>query len=253
MRRAFVAAAAAAALSSIAAAQQAPRDTAVPFGVGETLTYDVTYATMLTAGTAVSKVEARQSSSARSSYQIVVEGRPVPMLAKLYNLYYRMETLLDTVTLLPHRMSLYSEEGTRRRTSTTRFDRSSNTAFFEVQSDTKTAFTFDVPLQIQDGLSALYVLRTMSIKPGDTFSLPVVDEGSLYRVSARVGPPEQVVVPLGTFEGVRLDVSIVDAEGQMAAKNAGVWVSTDSRRLPLKMQADLAVGSFVLLLRSAAP
>lgn len=225
----------------------------MPFGVGETLTYDVTYATYLVAGTAISRVEARQATAGGSSYQIVVEGRPIPLLQRLYNLYYRMETLLDTATLLPHRVALHSEEGTRKRTSTTQFDRAGNRAFLEVQTETKAEYTFDVPPQIQDGLSALYILRTMSIKPGDAFSLPVVDEGTLYSVNATVGPAEQVTVGPGTIEGVRLDVSIVDPEGQPAATNAAVWVSTDSRRLPLKMQADLAVGSFVLVLRSATP
>ena len=225
----------------------------MPFAVGETLTYDVTYASMLTAGTAISRIESRQATASRTSYQIVVEGRPIPVFQKLYNLYYRMETLLDTTTLLPHRVSMYSEEGTRKRTSTTRFDRGSNRAFFEVQTDTKAEATIDVPEQIQDGLSSLYVLRTMSINPGDAFSLPVLDEGSLYRVNASVGPPEQVAVPLGTLEAVKLNVSILDPENQPVAQNAAVWVTTDRQRLPIKMQADLAVGSFVLLLRSATP
>lgn len=253
MRRVLIVAAAVAASASLGTAQSARKDASVPFGVGETLTYDVTYASYLTAGTAISKVEGRRDTSGGSSYHITVEGRPVPMLVRLYNLYYRMETLLDTATLLPHRVSLYSEEGTQKRTSTTLFDRTANRAFLEVQTDTKTEYTFDVPPQIQDGLSALYILRTMSIKPGDAFSLPVMDDGSIYRINATVGSSEGVVVPFGSVEAVKLDVSIVDSEGQPAATNAAVWVSTDSRRLPVRMQADLAIGAFVLLLRAAAP
>jgi hypothetical protein len=60
-------------------------------------------------------------------------------------------------------------------------------------------------------------------------------------------------VGFGTVDGVRVDVAILDPEGLPAAENAAVWVSTDSRRLPLKLQADLTVGSFVLVLRSATP
>jgi len=252
--RLAVAAAGLVALTSIAAAQTTRRDTPVPFAVGETLTYDVTYSSYLVAGTAVSKVEGRRSVSGASSYDIVVEGRPVPMLASLYNLYYRMETFLDAATLLPHRSALNVEEGARERISRTTYDRTANRGFFEVETpEGRDQFTFEVPQQVQDGLSALYVFRTMSIKQGDTLSLPVADEGSLYRVNARVGAPERLAVPLGTFEAVPLNVSVLDPDGRPAANNAAIWISTDSRRLPLKMQADLAVGTFVLLLRTATP
>ena len=62
----------------------------MPFAVGETLTYDVTYSSYLVAGTAVSRVASRRTISGSSSYYIVVEGRPIPMLASLYNLFYNM-------------------------------------------------------------------------------------------------------------------------------------------------------------------
>ena len=35
--------------------------------------------------------------------------------------------------------------------------------------------------------------------------------------------------------------------------NSSVWISTDARRLPVKLQSDLPVGSFVLALRDAKP
>jgi hypothetical protein len=228
MRSAFLLVTCVALVATPATDAQAPRrDASVPFDVGETLTFDVTYSQFLVAGTAVSRVVERQTTTGRSSYHISVEGRPIELLERLYKLYYRMDTLLDTATLLPHSARLYSEEGTRRRTSTTTFDRAGNRAFLEVETETKAALAFDVPPQVQDGLSALYIFRTMSVNPGDTYTLPVVDEGTLYEVSASVGPAEPVKV--------------------------AVWVSTDSRRLPLKLQADLTVGSFVLVLRSATP
>ena len=96
-------------------AAQAPRppsrvDADVPFSVGEVLTYDVTYLSVLPVGTATSTVRGRLTSPSSSAYDIAVEGRPLPAFASLYNVLYRMETQLDTMTLLPHRMTMYSEE-----------------------------------------------------------------------------------------------------------------------------------------------
>jgi hypothetical protein len=91
-------------------AQPGSRDAAVPFKVGERLTYDVTWSTFLVAGTAYATVAARVDAPGSPAYHIVADGRPIPLLQRLYNVYYKMESMLDTVTLLPQRMSLYSEE-----------------------------------------------------------------------------------------------------------------------------------------------
>ena len=224
------------------------REAAVPFKAGETLTYDVTWSTFLVAGTAVGTVEKKPDTN---TYAIVAEGRPIPLLQRLYNLYYKMDTILDSVTLLPQRGSLYSEERGLRRFAVTRFDRAKGKAFFELEEDTTLKSEFDVPPQVQDGLSALYVLRAMTFKAGDRITLPVTDDGMMYSVQADVRAVEQVRVPLGTIDAWRLDVSIADAQGQPAASNAAVWISNDARRLPVKLQAELPVGHFVLLLREA--
>jgi hypothetical protein len=228
-----------------------PRDAAVPFRVGETLTYDVTWSTYLVAGSATATVRERQTAANSPAYYIVAEGRPLPMLARLYNLYYKMDTWLDVVTLLPQRGSLYTEEGSRRRTATTRYDRARQRAFFEAKAEVPDALEFDVPPQVQDGLSAVYVLRAMTFKPGDRITVPVADEGSVYSVRVHVVGSERVKVPLGEHDAWNLQVSITDAAGDPAANNVGVWISTDSRRLPLRLQAELPVGEFVLNLRQA--
>jgi hypothetical protein len=256
MRSVLLAATGLALLASFSGAQPArPQrvEAAVPFAVGERLTYDVTYSSYLVAGTAVTTVQDKRPLPEGTSYNISVEGRPVPLLANLYRLYYKMDTMLDSVTLLPHRGSLYTEEGTSKRTTTTRFDRTARKASFEVQAETSGRLDFDIPQQVQDGLSALYVLRAMTFKPGQTVTIPVADEGMIYSVRVDVGATERLRVPLGDFNALLLKVGITDAKGQPAAANTALWISTDSRRLPLKMQADLAVGSFVLLLRTATP
>jgi hypothetical protein len=230
------------------------RDAAVPFKVGERLTYDVTWSTFLVAGAAYATVAARQDGPDGPSYHLIADGRPIPLLQRLYNVYYKMESMLDTVTLLPQRMSLLSEESGGRRLAATRFDRTQRKAFFELDdAGTPLKSEFDVPQQIQDGLSAIYVLRAMNFKTGDRISLPVTDDGTVYTVQAEPAALEQVRVPLGAMEAWRVNVSVLDASGQPAIGDAAVWYSTDARRLPIKLQGKLPVGHFVLVLREAGP
>ncbi len=248
----------AAGLRSQPAAAQAGRDAAVPFKVGERLTYDVTWSTFLVAGAAYATVAARLDDQGGPAYHLIADGRPIPLLQRLYNVYYKMESMLDTVTLLPHRMSMLSEEKAGRRLAATRFDRPARKAFFELDdAGTPLKSEFDVPPQVQDGLSAVYVLRAMNFKAGDKISLPITDDGTMYTVQADPVALEQVRVPLGTMEAWRVNVTVLDAAGQPAIGDAAVWYSTDARRLPIKLQGRLPVGHFVLLsceeARSARP
>jgi hypothetical protein len=234
-------------------ARQAPpsRDAAVPFKVGETLTFDVTWSNYLVAGTATLRVVDRRASLGAPAYTVVAEGRPVQLLAKLYTLYYKLESLVEAASLLPQRTTYYAEEGAARTTTITRFDRAARKASFEVQQDKTTKTMVDIGPRTQDGLSAIYTLRTMAFRAGDVYTFAVLDDGQLYTARLAVGPTEMVAVPHGQTRAWNVKVAITDADGQPAGSNAAVWISTDGRRLPIKLQADLAVGNFVLALREA--
>ena len=239
--------------SFIAHAQRAAdrRDAAVPFNVGETLTYDVSWSSMLVAGSATARIVEQKASANSTAYAIVVDGRPVTLLQKLYNLYYKMETLVDSVTLLSERGSLYSEEGADKRLGTTTFNRATRRAQYELQKDKVEKTEFAVPAGTQDGLAALYVLRARAFKAGETFTTMVADSGGVFSVPVRVGSPEQVRVPAGEFSAWPLTAEILDAQNQPVWKNIAVWISNDARRLPVRLQAELPVGHFVLSLRQA--
>jgi hypothetical protein len=237
--------------ASAAFTSPAPRvERAVPFHVGETLVYDVSWESYLTAGTMTAAVKEKKSSYDSTAYYIVVEGRPTPLLSKLYSLYYKIDTLLDSYTLLSQRGATYSEEGNRHRYHATRFDRAARRAFFEDQrADVK--YDFAVPPSTQDPLAAIYLLRVNPLKPGDHLKMPVSDNGTMYDVQVQVGPLERVKTPAGEATARRLSASIVDPKGQPQGRNIVIWMSEDSRRLPMKLQAEMPLGRFNLELREA--
>jgi hypothetical protein len=224
----------------------------VPFRVGETLTYDVSWSQFLTAGTAVSRVVEKKPSSGSTAYAIVADGRPVPLVARFYPVYYKMDSLLDSFSILSRETSSYSEEKGRKRQSNTRFDRGARRAYYESPSESA-KLDFEIPPNVQDGLATLYAIRSHAFKAGERFTIPVADDGSLYSVEFETRGPERVRVPMGDVDVWNLRLTILDDKRQPAATNSGVWISTDSRRLPVKLQSDLPVGSFVLALRDAQP
>jgi len=223
---------------------------AVPFSTGETLTYDVSWASALTAGGATLSVKDQKPSYGSDAYYIVAEGRPTPLLSKLYDLYYKADTLLDIYSLLPQRSSIYSEEGKRSRLKVTIFDQAARKAQYEVQTSTLVKKEMTIPAYSQDGLAALYVLRAVALKSGDRFSMPICDAGETYTVQITVGGVEPVKTGIGDVRAWKITPT-VPAGKAGGATRLTLWLSDDARRLPVRMQAQLAVGSFDLTLKSS--
>jgi hypothetical protein len=231
-------------------AKPAPRsEQRVPFAAGETLSYDVSWSSYLTAGTATTTVLEKKPSFNSTAYYIVAEGRPTPLLSKLYSVYYKLDTLLDSFTLLPQRGTVYSEEGKRHRFKTTQFDRAAKKVLFEYKADTTVKSDFATSAVTQDALSAIYVLRAIPLKPGEKMTMPISDNGKNYKVQFDAGASEKVRTPRGDQAALKIRLSVFDDKATSVGKNVFIWISEDERRLPVKLQADLPVGSFNLLLR----
>jgi len=237
-------------LAAAALTQAQPRtERPVPFRTGETLTYDVSWSNYLTAGSAVIAVMEKKPSFNSTAHYIVAEGRTTPLLSKLYPVYYKLDTLVDAYTMLPQRGSIYTEEGRRHRYRTTLFDRATRTARFEAQGDGTATTELPIPPNAQDALSALYALRAMALKIGDRITMSVCDNGSIYRMLIDVGPAERLQTGLGAGRALRLNLTLFDAHEKPVGRNTALWMSDDARRLPVKMQTELPVGSFSLILR----
>lgn len=239
----------AAAAAARARVRGAGPDTPVPFKAGETLVYDVSWSNYLTAGSATLTVRDKRASFGSTAYYIVAEGRPTNLVARLYAVYYKADTLLETRTLLPQRGSVFSQENGRQRLKETRFDQARRAATFQMTTSTTTTQDQSLSGPTHDALSALFALRTLALRPGSNTSFGVSDSGSLYRVTANVGGRETLQTGVGALPAWKIVPAVRDSQGQPVGRGLAVWVSDDARRLPLKIQAQMSVGTFVLTLR----
>ena len=223
----------------------------MPFRVGERLTYDVAWQTYLIAGSATTTVVEKRPAFSSMAYYIVAEGRPLPLIQRLYALYYKMDTLFDSFSTLSQQSALYAEEGTERRTATTRFDRAARKALFERQSQTLVRDEIAVPADATDGLATLYALRARTFNAGDKLTIPVVDNGTLYSVSVEATGPEHLRMRIGEFEAWNL--RITDSRSEKTAGRQEHLGADVARRAAAAAQdqADLPVGYFSLALKEA--
>lgn len=239
----------AAVLLTIPAAPAAQADRPVPFKVGETLTFDVSWTGFVTAGTATLTVKERRAMGAgRSAYYLVAEGVPTSMLGKLYRLYYKAESFLDTHTLLPAMATVYSDEGGRKRHKTTTF-KGNGMVQYQIRTASTATSTLNIATTAQDPLGAIYVLRALPLKAGLSLPIPMTDSGKAYTMRVRVAGRENVRSALGTLPAWKVALTVAEAAGKAPGNgNLTVWISDDARKLPLKFMAGLAVGSFQLTL-----
>jgi hypothetical protein len=218
--------------------------------VGETLEYDVSWSSYLTAGTATLSVRAKRPSYESIAYYVVAEGQATGLVAALYPAYYKADTLLDAYTLLPQRGSIYSQEGRHRRLRETRFDQPRKTARFEVTPGGRQRSVV-LPGPTHDALSAVLAMRLLALKDGLSVSWPVCDGGRVMTVRAIVRRRERLSTALGDLMAWRIEPAIVGDTGELGARGLTLWLSDDNRKLPLLMEAEMPVGRFVLRLRSA--
>jgi hypothetical protein len=228
------------------------KEPAVPFTAGETLTYDVSWSTFVTAGSATLAVREKKPSFGSTAYYIVAEGRPIELVQRLYPLYYKLDTLLDAVSLLPQRGSIYSDENGDRRMQTTMFDQGRATATYEVRTATATTRTIALPAPAHDALSVVYAIRTMRMQAGATATFTVADAGKILTVRTTVVRLDTLRTGTGPLNAWRVEPVIEDAKGRpVLARQMAVWLSDDARRVPVRMTAELPVGTFAFTLRDA--
>lgn len=225
----------------------------VPFAPGEVLEYDITRVPYLVSGTATAMVLEKRPGCGSVVYRIAAEGQPVPLLAKLYRLTYRVATVLDAGNLLPYAGVVYSEEGRRRRFKLTRFDPLSRMARFEMTTTTRMTKELPPRAGAHDPLSLLYALRTFHLPVGQQMTVPVADSGRWYTVTVTTEGRDHVATGLGDLPAWRLGVDARDENGRRPFRRLTLWLTETERRLPAKLVAELKFGPFTFTLRSARP
>jgi hypothetical protein len=113
---------------------------------------------------------------------------------------------------------------------------------------------FDFP-RLFDLQSAMLYLRSQPLQEGSVQRIVVYAATAPYLATVTVLGRERVTVPAGTYNAIKFDLQlnrIKDGQLQPHRKfrRASAWLSDDSDRLFLKMEAQVFVGSVICQLQS---
>jgi len=232
------------ALSAVVAAAGKP----VPFRPGERITLNVSWSDRVSAATLTLDVGQKQVSSGVSCFPLRAELKPSAVIGKLYPVYYKVESLLAELTLLPIKSTMYSREQSRVRQKFTRFDRGSGRIYYTYLTKTEQKKEFPAPSGTLDILSWLYVLRTMPLQEGTIGPFLITENGKLFTIRCQVTRSATVNTELGKLPVWRLAPRVESAGGEKMPRSMFLWISGDERRLPLRFEIELPIGKFVAMM-----
>lgn len=155
---------------------------------------------------------------------------------------------IDAATLAPERYHEEGDEDGLKRSTDVRFRPDAPTVTLDQRwREKRGPKTFDRQGAPLDALSALYLLRSARLAPGERFCFDLVAAGRYWRVTgAQAAGVEKVDTPAGRFETFRVDAEAVRADLAPGARGRTrqlhVWFGTDERRLPVSIVSEIDLG-----------
>ena len=227
------------------AAKMIPPPPGYRFPNGQTYIYSVEWR-MFTAGTAKVTME-----PAGANQRVTAIEDSAGLVDVIYKIHDRFEAHFDPRTFCSLNISKHSEEGSRKRQTEIAFDYARGKSVLD-EKNLKTGelkhVENDIPLCVTDLLTVFYYIASLPLHPGDTYTFAVNDGGKTSEIAARVEAREQVNVPAGTFQTVRVEAEPVTGLLKGKAK-VWVWFDADAEHAPVQIRSKLKWGTLLFKLQ----
>ena len=221
-----------------------------PFKIPEKLIYDLTW-TGIKAGAA-----SLELINDGNTYKIISTARSAEWVSVFYTVEDRVESTLSKSSSFPEfgqpiKYRLKIREGKHRKDKEVVFDRNSNKAKY-IDYLKKEDKQFDVPVSVLDPISSFYYLRLMKLVVGESVYVTIFDSKKVWNVEVQVLRKEKVALPIGIFDTVVVK-PLMNSEGIFYRKGEIlIWLTDDSKHVPVKMQTKVAVGAITATLVQAS-
>lgn len=210
------------------------------FKAGEILTYRMHYG-LLNAGAAVLEVKPDiLEVNGRKVFHIVGTGYTTGTTDVFFKVRDRYETYMDKDALLPWLFVRRVEEGGCKFSQDYVFNH--YTRKVDIGKDQK----YDIPVGVQDMVSAFYSARSLDLsnaKEGDVFSLTCFLDKEVWPLKIRFIGREVITTDIGKFKCLKFRPIVQKGRVFNKEEDLNVWISDDKNHIPMRVKADVLVGS----------
>lgn len=200
--------------------------------VGEKLTYDVSWSSFVVAGELTLRTQARRDFDGTDAYHLTAQAESIGLVRiavlKVNDTY---ESFIAAQTLKPFRAVKTTRHGNRRERSIVEIDQGRQVAILEDGTE------IAIPEETYDLVGLVYAIRSMDLKPGNSRTFTLLDDGKLYRLQVTPEEKETVQLRTGKYEAVRITTGIIGRETRDPYK-LKIYITPDSRRLPVLILAE---------------
>ncbi len=214
---------------------------AIPFNVGEKLTFSVRYE-FVKAGEATLEVEDLTEFNGRPAYRFATVAKSTMPFSLVFEVEDRVESMMDAERLHSLRYEKNIKEGNYEKNDVIVFDQERHVAIYPGGKE--------VTLQPDalDVLSSLYYVRFLDLEVGRSLFIDNHADSKNYALEVKVLREETIEVPAGTFdcyvvEPILRAAGIFQHEGRLV-----VWLAKDHRHIPVKMESKIVIGAIKALL-----
>ena len=221
------------------------------FAVGEQIEFKINYG-VFTVGKAKMKIHKTiHNINYRGCYKVDAWGKTSGLVSWISRVDDNWGAYVDTISLVPHISYRNIKEGRYRKNELVKFDHTTNN--IEVKEFNDSTGQFKEPMyyasptkNTRSIISVFMYLRTIdfnSMPIGDTLMIPSFFEDTFYELEIIYKGKGKVKTKVGKFNAIKLVPIIPDNKIFDGENSITMWLSDDNNRLPIKVEADLFIGS----------
>lgn len=182
----------------------------------------------------------------RPVYHVVGQGKSTGLLHLFFKVNDNYESYFDKNTMEPYRFIRQIDEGGHTRDIQIDFNHDTKSALvFNRKYDTKE--TYPIGDDVHDMLSAFYYLRNNldveGLKEGDVVQMKMFFDDEDFDFQVKFLGREVVNTKIGKIATLKFRPYVLAGRVFEEKEGLTLWVSDDKNRMPVKIQANLAVGS----------
>ncbi len=215
------------------------------FKDGEWFKFRMSYSGFLKAGNATLSLK-ETTLNGKPVYHVVGKGWTTGAIKWFFKVKDRYESYFDKETGVPYKFIRKIDEGGHTKDIVIKFNQGKKEALVENKKH-KTKKKITTEQDVQDMVSAFYYLRnnydTDNIKVGEVVSLNMFFDEENYNFRLKFLGRETIKTKFGKIKTLKFRPYVMAGRVFKEQESLTLWVSADENKIPLKIKADLAVGS----------
>ncbi len=215
------------------------------FQEGEWFKFKMSYSGFLKAGNATLSVK-DTTLNGKAVYHVVGKGWTTGAIKWFFKVKDRYESYFDKETGLPYKFIRKIDEGGHKKDIEIKFDHEKKIAEVNNKKHKKVK-TITTEQDVQDMVSMYYHLRNSidiaSLKEGDEIKTIMFFDEESYGFKLKYLGKETIKTEFGKVKTIKFRPYVMAGRVFKEEESLTLWVSADKNKIPLKIKADLTVGS----------